>query len=93
MENNSRFQFNAAMIVPILGWIYIFVGLIWPFENAVLLWIWWIDIFLSVVVHGIQVFVALPAGTHHGFSRIQTAIYTFIFGATWWRPLQNTMKE
>ena len=93
MEPKPGFKFNVAMWVPIAGWIYLLVGVVWPFEHWALIGIWWIDLFLSVVVHGFQIIVALPAGRFHAFSTTQIVIYTFVFGATWWRPLQVAMKH
>ena len=50
-------------------------------------------IFLSVVVHGLQIVIALPLGQIFGFTKRQTLIYTIIFGATWWRPLQIASQK
>lgn len=93
MNEKHGFTFSLAMLVPIAGWVYIVIGIIWPFEHWVLVGIWWIDVFLSVVVHGIQLFVALPVGSHHGFSKLESTFHTFVFGATWWRPLQVAMRD
>ncbi len=93
MSESPGFSFNAAMWVPIAGWVYLGVGMLWPFESGLLQFIWWVDLFLSVVVHAAQIHVALPIGLHHGFSKLQSAVYTFVFGATWWRPLQVQMHR
>lgn len=88
----NSFQFNLAMLIPIAGWLYILVGIIWPYEHWLFLVIFWIDVFLSVVVHAVQIFVAIPVAGFHGVSKVRAAVYTFIFGATWWRPMQLAMK-
>lgn len=74
--------------IPVLGWIYLFVGIVWPFSHPVLQAIWWIDFFLSVVVHGFQIPLALPNAKRWGISKIVCVVKTLIFGATYWRFLQ-----
>ncbi|MCA9541852.1 MAG: hypothetical protein KC620_23305, partial [Myxococcales bacterium] len=73
--------------VPIGGWLFLLLGLLLPFEHPALWAIWWIDAFLSVIVHGIQLVPALPRGRRAGYPRWQTVLYTFLFGATWWKRL------
>lgn len=90
--NSGRFEFNWVMLIPILGWLFIGIGLIWPFQHWAWQTLWWIDVFFSVVVHGVQIFVALPIASSQGFSTVQTIVYTFVFGATWWKPLQTIPK-
>jgi olefin beta-lactone synthetase len=81
-------QALVAKLIPILGWLYILLGLVITLPTGVWTWIWYIDLFLSVVVHGLQIFVGIPIGKMHGISRGQAALQTFIFGATWWKPLR-----
>ena len=78
-------------IIPIVGWIYIIFGLLFPFENRIL-WIFWIiDIAASVGLHAIQLFIAIPVGKKAGFSTIRSIFMTMLFGATWWKPLKEQM--
>jgi len=89
----GKFKFNYAMVVPAGGWAYVVVGLIWPLQHWFLIFLWWIILFLSVVVHGAQLLIALPVGRHHNISAARTVLYTIVFGATWWKPLQSAMQE
>ena len=75
-------------VVPLFGWLLIAYGLLWPFSHPVLRGIWYIDLFLSIVVHGAQLWVALPAGRRAGLHPAYTTFMTFLLGATWWRPLR-----
>ena len=59
-----------------------------PEFDPVLRGIWYIDLFLSIVVHGAQLWVALPAGRRAGLHPAYTTFMTFLLGATWWRPLR-----
>lgn len=77
---------HAAKIVPIAGWIFIGFGFFVPLSPA---WkiIWWIDIFLSTVVHLAQIPKGTEAGQIHGFTPKEAAWRTLLLGATWWKPL------
>ncbi len=80
----------ALRSIPIFGWLFIAVGaLFYPFFAAhSWLWVLWaIDVFLSVVVHGLQVFVATPRGRAAGHSPSTIAFMTMAYGATWWKDL------
>ena len=76
------------MLIPIGGWIFIFYGLILPLPHPLLKTVWWIDFFLSVFVHGIQLSRALPIASRANFSVRSSFFYTFLLGATWWKALE-----
>jgi len=76
-------------IIPVAGWLYILVGLIYPFENILFKLVWWIDIGLCVGLHSLQLFVALPIGRRAGHSDKEIIINTLIYGALWWQPLKK----
>jgi len=76
--------------IPVLGWLYLAGGVAAAAtdrvpESRVLQGIWWIDAFLSFVVHAAQIPAALRAAEGSGRSGVQTAVLTQIFGMTWWR--------
>lgn len=76
--------------IPVLGWLYLAGGVVAAAtdrvpESPVLHSIWWIDAFLSSVVHAAQIPAALRAAEGSGRSRIETVVLTQIFGMTWWR--------
>jgi acyl-CoA synthetase (AMP-forming)/AMP-acid ligase II len=77
-----------SRVVPILGWLFLAYGAVWPFANRVLLVLWWIDLALSVGVHALQLVVAVPAGRRAGYSLATTVAYTMLFGATWWKLVE-----
>ncbi|EME15290.1 hypothetical protein [Rhodococcus triatomae] len=80
---------TALRAIPVLGWIYVAYGLIAaangrPLRSRVARGVWWIDVFLSVVVHAAQIPAALrSAGANR--SPAATAALTMLFGMTWWR--------
>lgn len=92
MSNTTpRFENNPFNLIPIFGLLFIFYGLAFPIENVYIAACWYIDIFLSVAVHAIQLFVACPLGKKAGYTTQKTVLYTMVFGATWWKPLQSRM--
>lgn len=76
--------------VPVLGWLYLACGALAAAtgripHSRILRTVWWIDAFLSVVVHAAQIPAALRAAEGSGRGRLETAVLTQIFGLTWWR--------
>ncbi len=88
-EQNNITHNKLIMIIPIGGWIYILWGIIFPFQIKILQILWYIDIFLSCIVHPLQLITAIPAGKKAGIGTIKNAVLTVIFGATWWRPVKE----
>lgn len=76
-------------LIPVVGWIFILWGLLFPLENRLLLFIWWVDIFLSVGVHSLQLFIAVPIGKRRDIPIQTTVLNTMLYGALWWKPLQG----
>ncbi|MCU1643519.1 MAG: hypothetical protein JWN03_3794 [Nocardia sp.] len=81
---------SVLRAIPILGWLYLAAGLIAALTdrapaNRLLRAIWWIDVFLSTVVHAAQIPAALRAAADTDRSPVETAVLTQIFGATWWK--------
>lgn len=77
----------ALRAIPLVGWAYLAAGLIHPVDQPVLVAIWWIDAFLSLVVHAAQIPPALPHGRAAGYGPWASAALTMLYGATWWRQL------
>ncbi|WP_431968836.1 hypothetical protein [Nocardia sp. bgisy134] len=80
---------TALRAIPVLGWLYLAAGLVAALverapRNRWLRAVWWIDAFLSVVVHAAQIPVALRATRGTGHSPLKTAVLTQIFGLTWY---------
>ncbi|WP_039798645.1 hypothetical protein [Nocardia araoensis] len=89
---------TALRAVPVLGWLYLAGGALAATigrvpDSRILRIVWWVDAFLSVVVHAAQIPVALRAAEGSGRGRVQTAILTQIFGLTWWRTQPGKEKE
>ncbi|MFD0363206.1 hypothetical protein ACFQZZ_17305 [Nocardia sp. GCM10030253] len=79
----------ALRSIPVLGWLYLAAGAVAVAtdsapDNRLLRVVWWIDLFLSVVVHAAQIPAALRAAEGSGRSTVETALLTQIFGMTWW---------
>ncbi|WP_175583000.1 hypothetical protein [Nocardia cyriacigeorgica] len=89
---------TALRAIPIAGWLYLVAGLVAAAagrapDNRALRALWWIDAFLSTVVHAAQIPVALRAARHTGRSSTEIAVMTQIFGLTWWRTLDEHDRE
>ncbi|WP_067816579.1 hypothetical protein [Nocardia inohanensis] len=81
---------TALRAVPVLGWLYVIAGLVAVLANRApanrfLRAVWWIDAFLSIVVHAAQIPAALRAAEGSDRSAVETAVMTQIFGLTWWK--------
>ena len=60
--NTDFLKKHSLKLIPIAGWIFILIGIIWPFENRIIYICWLIDIFLSCIVHPLQYIIAIPLG-------------------------------
>lgn len=105
----SKGLLERAKIVPILGWFYLFIGLIIGFivpENTLLelpqwgqaiytclLYYWWFNLFCLTVVHFLQLWFAIPIGIALGIPVSRTITKTMIYGATWWKPLKGSLAK
>ncbi|MFC9996034.1 hypothetical protein [Nocardia sp. NPDC127526] len=81
---------TALRAVPVLGWLYLAVGLLLVLAghapaNRFLRIVFWIDAFLSIIVHAAQIPAALRAAQGSDRSPLETAVMTQIFGLTWWK--------
>lgn len=84
---NWRPRHRAARLVPAAGWLFLLAGLVFRFHQPVLVALFWLDAFLSVVVHGLQIPAGIRRGRRAGVAPARSALMTFLFGATWWRDL------
>ncbi|MFE7777099.1 fatty acid CoA ligase family protein [Streptomyces sp. NPDC057445] len=86
---------RALRAVPLLGWAYLATWPLLPWDHTALTVLWWVDAFLSVVVHAAQIPSALRAEQElaTGRGRWATAALTMLFGATWWRRRSGRPKE
>ncbi len=82
---------HLPKIIPIGGWLFLLAPLF--FELNTFWWvIWWIDLILSTVAHLAQIPTAIPIAEIHGYSKKETAFWTMVLGATFWKPLTLTPK-
>ncbi|MEU2718408.1 fatty acid CoA ligase family protein [Streptomyces sp. NPDC007205] len=88
----GRLKTWALRAIPLAGWAYLLCGTVRPFDALPLTVVWWIDAFLSVVVHAAQIPAALPHGRAAGRSGPTTAGLTMLYGATWWRTLPTAHR-
>ncbi|MGW8953926.1 fatty acid CoA ligase family protein [Streptomyces sp. NPDC055709] len=84
----------ALRAVPLAGWAYVAAWPLLPWDHPALTALWWLDIFLSVVVHAAQIPAALRAEQERATGRkpSATAVLTMLFGATWWRTTRRKRK-
>ncbi|MFF3456808.1 fatty acid CoA ligase family protein [Streptomyces sp. NPDC002730] len=85
---------RALRTVPLLGWAYLAAWPMLPLDHVALTALWWVDAFLSVVVHAVQIPSALRAEQELATGRKPwaTAALTMLFGATWWRTQLRKRK-
>jgi acyl-CoA synthetase (AMP-forming)/AMP-acid ligase II len=85
---------RALRAVPLLGWTYLAAWPLLPWDHVALTALWWVDAFLSVVVHAVQIPSALRTEQELATGRRPwaTAALTMLFGATWWRRRGSRTK-
>jgi hypothetical protein len=89
LETKEKLMF----IIPVFGWVFLAFGMaIWPIENVIIYWMWWIDAVLSAT-HFFQIFVALPYGKKAGIPAVKTVFMTIALGSTWWKPLKKNVDK
>ncbi|GAB1640729.1 fatty acid CoA ligase family protein [Krasilnikovia sp. MM14-A1259] len=82
-----RLRELAPRLVPLAGWAFLAYGLVGPMPHPALWALWWIDAFLSIVAHGLQIPVAVRRASRAGIAGGRAAALTVVFGATWWKGL------
>lgn len=89
---NPSLSLHAPKLIPILGWLFVFIG---PFYRLEGFWLgaWWLTLFLSTIAHIVQIPRALPYGELYGYSKRETTFWTLVFGATFWKPLALATKR
>lgn len=81
------------LAIPLAGWLYLLLGLLWPLPNVAAVALWWVVLFLHAVVHPLQILIGLPVARRVGHSTAHIVVMTTIFGATYWRPLRRVNAE
>lgn len=79
---------SVSRVIPMLGWGYLLLGAVAAAtgrapQHRGLRAVWWVDAFLSVVVHAVQIPAAVRAAEAEGGSRLETIVMTQVFGMTW----------
>ncbi|MEU2429569.1 fatty acid CoA ligase family protein [Streptomyces sp. NPDC007861] len=86
---------RALRAVPLLGWAYLAVWPLLPWDHGALTALWWADAVLSVVVHAAQIPFALRTERElaTGRTHLRTAALTMLLGAAWWRRRGRAAKR
>ncbi len=84
----------ALRAIPLAGWAYLAAWPLLPWNHPALTALWWLDAFLSVVVHAAQIPAALRAEQELATGRrpCATVALTMLYGATWWRTARSGRK-
>ncbi|MFC4375261.1 hypothetical protein ACFO5K_14270 [Nocardia halotolerans] len=88
----SRAAVLALRAIPVLGWVFLAVGVLRPFRAKVLRVAFWVDVVLSVGVHAAQIPAARRVATERGISARRAGVMTMLFGATWWKTLGRAQR-
>lgn len=83
----SKLFWYGNMGGAIAGWIFIFSGLLTPFQGGIKM-AWLTVSIIWCVAHPLELITSLPIGEKAGFSTKQTIINTLVFGITWWIPVK-----
>ncbi|WP_446226014.1 hypothetical protein ACTWPB_13665 [Nocardia sp. IBHARD005] len=83
----SRATVLALRSIPVVGWVFLIVGVVRPLRARWLRVAFWIDVVLSVGVHAAQIPAARKVAADRGISARRAAVMTMLLGATWWKTL------
>ncbi|MFE9934281.1 hypothetical protein [Streptomyces sp. NPDC005533] len=86
---------QALRAIPLAGWTYLTAWPMLPWSHPALTSLWWVDAFLSIVFHALQIPRALRAEQELATGRrpAATAALTMLFGVTWWRRRAGRSKR
>ncbi|MFD4352257.1 hypothetical protein ACFWPX_06840 [Nocardia sp. NPDC058518] len=88
----SRGTVLALRSIPVVGWVFLIVGVVRPFRAKWLRVAFWIDVVLSVGVHAAQIPAARKVAAERGISGRRAAVMTMLLGATWWKTLGEAQR-
>lgn len=77
----------ALRSIPVIGWVFLIIGMVRPFRARWLRVAFWIDVMLSVGAHAAQIPAARKIAAERGISGRRAAVMTMLLGATWWKTL------
>jgi hypothetical protein len=89
---NPKF-WNLMKAGSVLGWIFIFYGILFPFQGGVMNIIWWCILLGWGVGHPLELMSSLPIAKDKEISLEIAFAKTMIFGFTWWLPLKMGVTQ
>jgi len=88
MFKNPLFWYGN-MACAVLGWLFVFGGLLCPFNPGSLKAVWTVIALVWTVGHPLELFISIPIAKKAGVSKGKAIVKTIIFGFTWWLPLKK----
>ena len=86
---DNKLFWYANMGGAVLGWIFIFYGLFNPLPSVMARIAWIVVLLAWGIGHPLELTKSLPIAKDANVP-VSTAVWkTFIFGLTWWVPLQK----
>lgn len=79
---------KGMMAGSVLGWLFIFWGVFFPFDAGALKILWFAVLLGWSILHPLELFMSMPIGKEKGLTPEQIFFKTMIFGFTWWLPLK-----
>jgi len=90
---NYQTFWKGMMAGSVLGWLFIFWGVFFPFNSGVI-YVLWICILLAwTILHPLELAMSLPVGKEKGLTPEKIFMKTMLFGFTWWLPLKLGVFE
>ena len=89
----SQIFWKAMMAGSIMGWVFIFWGVFFPFEAGSIKILWIIVLLSWAVLHPLELTLSFPVGKEKGLTPEQVFMKTMLFGFTWWLPLKMGVFE
>lgn len=88
MFNNKLFWYFFMMPGAILGWLFIFFGVVFPIADGTVRTIWLVITCIWVIGHPLEMILSIPIGKKAGINAGTSILKTMLFGFTWWLPVK-----
>ena len=81
------------MAGSVVGWLFIFYGVFFPFHGNMIKIIWWVVLIGWGIGHPLELASSIPIAKDKGIPPETAFVKTMIFGFTWWLPLKMGVRE
>ena len=85
---NKQIFWKGMMAGSVAGWLFIFLGIFFPFESGLMRDLWWVVMLGWAILHPLELALSIPVGKQKGLTPQHIFVNTMVFGFTWWLPVK-----